>query len=32
MQLTAGTAAPRNDISSIEVRTVDGRVVLTSKA
>jgi hypothetical protein len=32
MQLTAGTAAPRGDISAIEVRTGDGRVVLTSTA
>lgn len=32
MRLTAGTAAPRGEISSVEVRTLDGRVVLTSTA
>ena len=30
MRLTAGTAAVRDEISSVEVRTPDGRVVLTS--
>lgn len=28
MRLTAGTAASRNDIASVEVRTLDGRTVL----
>jgi hypothetical protein len=32
MRLTAGTAAQRGDISSVEVRTPDGRVVLHSTA
>jgi hypothetical protein len=32
MQLTAATAAPHDEITSVEVRTVDGRVVLTSTA
>ena len=32
MRLTAATAAVRGDISSVEVRTVEGRVVLTSTA
>jgi len=32
MNLTAGTAATARDISSVEVRTADGRVVLTKTA